>query len=107
MRADPPRPLLTVCCAASQALAGYVAKPQGVQKGSAEAVTIMFYVNLATSLRLGQLGGCLGRVCAAGEGEGGSCARAFVLAPRPLSSCDVHMCQVRVILLFFRVLAYF
>ena len=61
------------------------AAPQGVHKGSAEAVTIMFYVFLATPLRLGQLVGCPGRVCAAGEGEGGSCARDFVLVRRPLS----------------------
>ena len=68
---------------------------------------VEFYLFLAANWRRGSLVGWVGRVCAAGEGEGGSCARAFVLVPRPLSSCDVHMCQVRVILLFFRVLAYF
>ena len=83
------------------------AAPHGVQKGSVEAVTMEFFVYLAAILRLGQLGRWVGRVCAPGGGVGTCVSRLFRVLARPLSLCDVHMCQVCVILLFFRVLAYF
>merc|ERR1712151_369117 len=76
---------------------------RGPRRGSASSST-SFWRQIGDRGRcLAGLGGCVrwGAAC------GGLFCRVFCLAARPLLSCVVDMCQVRVILLFFLVLAYF